>query len=412
MARVTARGIVPAMQRVRLRQRRAVWLLAGLAVVAAALVVALTLPSHESRGRPELQRTLDGVIGRLAPGATAYVSGPRGTWVGSAGLSNVKTGERMRPDARMALDSVTKTWTATLVLQLVADGRLRLSDTVERWLPGLLPSGRRITVEQLLSHTSGLISGKDLMPDPVSALRRRVRDPAMRARMLRVLRRQQADPGLRGSPLIGVQLAAALPLRSAPGTTYHYSDVNYAIAGMIASKAGGAPLERLYRERIFAPLGLHSARYEPQAYRGPRPREYSVRPGGELVDATGWYRLGEGADSGMVSDAADVGRFLTALMRGRLLPPAELTAMLTPTAASAASYGLGIELVPTRCGAAYAHGGSSFASRTRVLVSRDGRRVAVLLLNGHVLLRNLTPDPRADDAVDAAAERLFCATKL
>jgi D-alanyl-D-alanine carboxypeptidase len=111
----------------------------------------------------------------------------------------------------------------------------------------------------------------------------------------------------------------------------------------------------------------------------------------------------------MVSDAADEGRFLTALVRGRLLGPAELTAMLTPSTASAASYGLGIELVPTRCGAAYAHGGASFATRARALVSRDGTRVAVLLLNGRVLRSGRTLDPRADAAVDAAAERLFCA---
>jgi D-alanyl-D-alanine carboxypeptidase len=374
-------------------------------VVAAVLVLS---SSDKQTGRPELQRALDGVVtgsSRLAPGATAYVSGTRGSWVSAAGLADVKTGERMRPDARMALDSVTKTWTSTLVLELVGEGRMRLDDTVERWLPGLLPSGDRITVEQLLAHTSGLITGADLGEDPTRALAR-IHDPALRAQALRLAREQAADPAVQAPSMVAVRLAAAMPLRSTPGTRYHYSNIGYAIAGMIAAKVSGVPLERLYRERIVEPLTLRSAAYQPQR---PSTREYSLQPGGKVVDATGWYRQTEGADSGIVSNASDEGRFLAALMQGRLLRPAQLTAMLAPSIASGSSYGLGVEIIPTRCGVAYAHGGSSFGTRARVLVSRDGGRVAVLLLNGHVLLRGMTFDARADAAVDAAAERLYCA---
>ena len=64
----------------------------------------------------------------------------------------------MRPGARMRLESVSKLWTATLIMQLVARNRLSLDDTVEHWLPGLLPAGRRITVRELLDHTSGLVN--------------------------------------------------------------------------------------------------------------------------------------------------------------------------------------------------------------------------------------------------------------
>ena len=78
---------------------------------------------------------------RIAPGVTAYVSGPHGTWVGSAGIANVKTGEPMRPAARMRLESVGKLWTATLMLRLVQERKLSLDDTVAHWLPGLLPYG-------------------------------------------------------------------------------------------------------------------------------------------------------------------------------------------------------------------------------------------------------------------------------
>ena len=69
----------------------------------------------------------------------------------------------MKPDARMRLESVSKIWTAAVVLRLAQNGLLRPGDTVERWLPGLLPYGNRITIAQLLTHTSGLIDNNDMV---------------------------------------------------------------------------------------------------------------------------------------------------------------------------------------------------------------------------------------------------------
>ena len=74
----------------------------------------------------------------------------------------------MRPDARMRLESVSKLWTATLILQLAGEGKLRLDDTVEHRLPGLLPYGDRITIRELLNHTSGMIDNNDIGRDPRS----------------------------------------------------------------------------------------------------------------------------------------------------------------------------------------------------------------------------------------------------
>jgi len=121
---------------------RPVLLIAVLAVLAATAGVLLadrSIFSHSSqKARPDLQRVLDGLVtgkDRIAPGATAYVSGPHGTWVGSAGVANVKTGEPMTPDARLRLMSLSKAWTATVILKLVAEGRMQLDDTVAHWLP-------------------------------------------------------------------------------------------------------------------------------------------------------------------------------------------------------------------------------------------------------------------------------------
>src|SRR5690348_16142804 len=111
------------------------------------------------RERPGLQRTVDSLVTgphRLAPGVTAFVSGPHGTWSGSAGWANVTQQVRMRPDARLRLESVSKLWTAAVLAALTVEHKLGLDDTVERWLPGLFPYGSRITIRELLNHTSGM----------------------------------------------------------------------------------------------------------------------------------------------------------------------------------------------------------------------------------------------------------------
>ena len=174
-------------------------------------------------------------------------------------------------------------------------------------------------------------------------------------------------------------------------------------------------MRTLVHERIAAPFGLRSVAYRPQgSVPGPHPREYSVRKDGRLVESTGWYRAGEGAAGGIVATAADEGRFLQALMTGRLLAPRQLRAMLTPTAVSQ-NYGFGLMRIPTACagGTAYQHGGASYSSVGSVIVSPNGLRVAVVLANGNTLSRGRAAgaklDPRASEALYAASLRLYCA---
>jgi D-alanyl-D-alanine carboxypeptidase len=389
-------------------QRRLIWLLVGVAIVACGAVLVRSdffLPTAP-RARPELQRVLDRLVtgrDRIAPGVTAYVANSHGTWVGSAGLANVTTVEPMRPDARMRLESVSKAWTATLILQLVGEGRMRLDDTVARWLPGLLPYGNRITVRELLNHTSGLIDSNDIGRDPMQYLSQ-VRDPALRGELLRVERRLIADPAFQFPALLWVRFAAALPLLSRPGTSYHYSNIGYKVAGMIAERVSGMPLPSLYERRIIEPLGLASAAFDPQGdITGPHASGYLVQANGKLIEATAWGTGGGGAEAAIVADAQDEARFLTALMQGRLLSPAQLAAMKTPASAIGSDYALGFVVEPSGCGGTvYQHNGGGAGFKTSVFVSGDGTRVAVLLLNGNTL------DGRADTLAHAAADRLYC----
>jgi len=380
-------------------------------VAAIAVTVDRFVFSGATASRPDLQRIIDGLVvgrSRVAPGVTAFVSGPHGTWSGSAGLANVKTGEPMWPNAPMHLDSQTKTWVATVILQLVADGRMRLGDTVERWLPNVLPYGKRITARELLDHTSGMVD-QTTFDAEVLVFIRRVHDPALRSQLLRFWRRLATDPTAKVPAGVALRFTSTLPLLWEPGTEFHYSNIGYEIAGLIAARAGRAPLGALLSQMISRPLRLTSATYVPGGEVVARhPVDYAVGPDGTARVATDWYRADEGASGAMIASAGDDGRFFTSLMQGRLLPRPELTAMRTPSAANPA-YGLGIGLINAGCHiTAYGHGGASYSTTSDALVSADGNRVAVVLLNGNTP-QGHSPGTRSSNAALAAARALFCA---
>jgi D-alanyl-D-alanine carboxypeptidase len=352
-------------------------------------------PCSRSPPRPELQRILDSLVtghGRIAPGAAAYVRGPKGTWIGSAGLADVTSREAMPADARMRLESVSKIWTGTLVLQLAQEGKLRLDDTVERRLPGVLPYGDEITIRQLLTHRSGIVDNNDIGRAPERYIGR-VADPVARASFERLARRVAADPELEYAATAWIRLAAWQPLLFQPGSDYHYSNIGFELLGLIAERVSGTPLPALYRERFLEPLSLERAAYDPQGpIAGPHARGYAVGADGALTEATARHG-GGGAEGGIVADAADTATFLTALMRGELLDPPMLAAMKRD-----AFWSGGEE---TGCGPAYGHGGAGTGFKTEVWVSGDGSRVAVLLLNGR-------GDDYADAMARAALHDLYC----
>lgn len=383
-------------------------MLAGL-VVAAGIAVAvgrLVVPREakvEGR-RPGLQRILDGLVthSKLAPGAVAYVSGPHGSWLGAAGVADTSTGAPMPVDARMRLESVSKIYTATLILQLAQERKLRVSDTVAKWLPGLLPYGNRITIRELLTMQSGLVDNNDLRNASPSEQRgnlARVKDAKLRAKLLAIAARVDKNSATEFSPIWWIRFAAWQPLQFSPGWGYHYSNIGYDILALIAARAGGKPLPVLYRERIFQPLGLHATAYDPQGpIRGPHAHGYGIEPNGEQIDTTNWHS-GIGAEGGIVSNAKDTATFLTGLMRGKLIDRQQLAAMENEN--------LWLGGNPTGCaGRAYGWSGGGNGYKTEVWVSGSGRRVAVLLLNAR---HWDTAQPAADQAAHDAMASLYCA---
>ena len=354
--------------------------------------------SSAQESRPDLQRVLDRLVtgpARVAPGAVAYVAGPKGAWTGTSGWADATKRLPMTVDARSRLGSVSKLWTAVVVLKLAEEQKLRLDDTVARWLPGLFPYGDRITIRELLTHTSGMIDDND-----ISALPRywfaKIHDPELRKQFLALSRALAKNPSTTVSPMFEMRVAAALSLLFEPGTGFHYSNIGYKTAAAAAEKAAGAPLDELYHRFIIDPLGLKSAGYDPTAaVTGEHAVGYIVEKGGKLTDATHLDIGSEAASGGVVTDVRDEASFLVALMQGKILSHPFVSQL------QASGFGTG---VATMCGqTVYSHGGATRAYMAEVAVNGDGSRVAVLLVNGRMY------DSSGDNANVQALEQLFCA---
>jgi D-alanyl-D-alanine carboxypeptidase len=384
-------------------RHRARLLSLALVVAVAAAVMIVVAPRVGDRGDDEdrsgLQHTLDTLVtgaDPMAPGVTAYVLGPHGAWTGAAGLADVGAEEPMTPDARMRVESVTKVWTATLILLLDQAAVLGVDDTVEQWLPGLLPDGERITIRHLLTNSSGLMDDNDVDgPDALAGYLANVQDPELRARLTDTAARALADPASEVPPTLLIELTAWQPLLFEPGSQQRHSNIGFNIAGMIAERATGSDFGTLLRDRIFEPVGLDDTAYDPQ---GPIPGPHAsgyTRDGREWIDVTDQHG-GKGADGGIVTDAADTATFMTRLMGGEVLGREQLVRLQGD-----AFWGGGSD---SGCaGTVFDAVGAGDGFRAHVIVDRRGTRVAVLLLNGRA------GDAPVEQAAADAALQLYCA---
>jgi D-alanyl-D-alanine carboxypeptidase len=355
--------------------------------------------------RPDLQQTLDSLVSgasRVAPGAVAYVSGPKGTWLGASGWANAKQREAMTPDTRSRLGSVSKLWTAAVVLKLAETHQLRLNDAVGHWLPGLFPYGKRITIRELLQQTSGMIDDNDIQNQPEYWLSK-IHDPKLRTQLLKLGEKMSREPSITVPALFEMRVAAALPLLFEPGTQYHYTNIGYKTLGVIAERAGHASLDALYHRYIIEPLELRHTGYDPTAVvRGEHATPYIVKNQGKLVDATRLDMGGLEGSGGIVSDARDEARFLTALMQGKIVSPTLVAELQTPSEVTSYGFGTAVSIM---CGdTVFTHGGATRATMAEVAVNRDGSRVTVLLLNGR------TWNSSGDTQPEQALQSLYCAS--
>jgi D-alanyl-D-alanine carboxypeptidase len=366
------------------RRARSAWLVVAVAVgallVAPARAGAAAVPSgHQPVVAPapqridpgELRRLLDQVIAAGAPGAAALVSDEHGVQQAASGLADLRTDRPMRPGLTYRVASVTKPFVATVVLQLVAEGRLSLSDTVERWLPGILPYGDQVSIRQLLNHTSGV-------PEYL---------------LVPLLELYESRQGRFRSwtPRELVALVADQPPLFPPGATYSYSNTNYVLAGLIIEAATGRTLRQELTGRSIRPLRLRDSFFPVNRpdIPGRNARGYSLPLGdqgpvldGPLLDFTVYNPSLAWAAGNLVSDLDDLTRFFRALLGGRLLPPGLLTEMTTTVPiGQGAGYGLGLLVLDTPCGRLIGHDGGIPGFITIVLSTQDGRRQFGVMVN-------------------------------
>ncbi|MFD3704244.1 serine hydrolase domain-containing protein [Nocardia sp. NPDC058658] len=342
-----------------------------------AVVLVLALVVGGCGDEPDaLQRDVDAIAALGTTGVQArFVDVATGTDRSrAAGRADIDAAEQVSTEGYFRIGSLTKTMVATVVLQLVGEGRLTLDDTVQQWVPDVVHGngndGAAITVRQLLQHTSGIHESPPEMAtaDDYYRLRYQVRDP-----------QETVASAMRHAPDF------------APGTGWSYSNTGYVLLGMIIEQVTDRPWHDEVRTRILEPLGLRDTHWPGTTPTLPTPHAHGYQQfeaDGPLIDVT--ELVDADASVGHISTTADVGAFYRNLLGGKLLRPEELAQMRTTVPVDdvtgmvwpGASYGLGLFSVPLTCGGTYwMHNGGQTGFLTNAGVTDDGSRSAVVSLS-------------------------------
>ncbi|MFI9574500.1 serine hydrolase domain-containing protein [Microbispora rosea] len=295
--------------------------------------MSVTLTGH---ARPELQKIIEEMVDSGFVGVTLRVHDKHGEWTGSAGLRELGRIEEPPIDGHVRIGSNTKTFTATVVLRLVAEGRIGLDTAVDDYLPefGL---DRRITVRMLLQHTSGVFNFTGEYFDDGTFV------PGITAT---ITGKEWVDNRFHTyRPEELVRVALSKPARFEPGTDWSYANTNYVLARLLIEKVTGRSVAEEMQRLILGPLNL-TGTIQPTIETGiPEPHAhayYRYEEDGQTrtVDVTrqnpSW--ISSGGD--MISTTRDLHTFISALLGGTLLPAELLAEMCTPEAK--AGYGLGV----------------------------------------------------------------------
>jgi D-alanyl-D-alanine carboxypeptidase len=294
---------------------------------------------------------------------------------GAVGVAELTDGRPMTADDQVRIGSITKTYVTALVLRLIGEGVLAPTDTVQRWLPGLVPDGDELTVRLLLGMRSGL-------PDYVWPL---LGNPPDLGKLERYYR-----------PAELVQVALAQPDRIRPDTEFRYCNTDYVLLGMLAEEATGTRVDALLWQRVIAPLGLRDTTF-PIA----DGRLRGAHAPGHLRTAAGqpYQRLPVLSPSeawtagGMVATARDLAAFFDALLDGHVVDPADLAAMTARTEPldERTWRGLGLVRYERDGTVAFGHHGG-VPGYTTIALRTTGGRAIVLCQNGTDLHDILTSD--------------------
>ena len=318
----------------------------------------------------ELQTVLDkAVTDRKIPGAVMYVSNSDGEWLGASGVRDKESKTPMKATDGFSIASMSKTFGAVVVLKLVEDRKIDLDKTIATYLPKEVSphifNSSKITVRQLLNHTSGVAEYLATEDFKKATAKRSRSQPWTAAEAVKYM--YDAKP------------------QAAPGEKFLYTDSNYILLELIVEKTTGGTLAQAIRSRILKPLDLKNTFTE---LREPIIGEVATGYGHRNKDGktVSFADINDGnglGDGGLVSNAEDLAKFSKALFAKKtLLSPKMLKEMLTFKNNSVSyNYGLGVERFPTPYGNAFGHTGTAYGFLTIMEYVPSKDTTVIVLLN-------------------------------
>ncbi|MEA3015256.1 MAG: hypothetical protein QOD42_3801 [Sphingomonadales bacterium] len=311
----------------------------------------------------DLRAKADAIVAAAFPadgpgGAVIITRGGETIYRAGRGLADVETRRPLTPDSVFRLGSLTKQFTAAIVLQLVQEGRIALDDPVSRFFPDYPQPGAAATVRQLLNHTSGIQSYTGI---PGWMVEENTNRPHGTAEMIALFRDR--------------------PSQFPPGQAWAYNNSGYVLLGAIVEKVTGRPWHRAVAERIAGPLRLRTIGYGVDREAGPAMARGYTRADGQVRPARLIHMSVPHAAGALVGTVGDLARWSNALHHGRVVSPALYTAMTSPTALPerrSQPYGFGLGIGEERGRATIEHSGGIFGFSTyAAYVPSDDLFVAV-----------------------------------
>lgn len=297
-------------------------------------------PGAATKGNlsPALTESLDAAASAAftattAPGAVVAVRSPKGTWVDAYGVADLTTGAPLTTDVHHRIGSVTKTFTTTLIMQLVARNKLSLSDPISTYVPNV-PNGSEITILQLANMTSGIANYTD---------------------DLEFMKLYLTDYSIIWTVDQRLATAFAMPPTSAPGAEFHYSNTNTVLLGEVVEKITGHTLAEELQRQIFDPLRLTATSYPLASAVMPDPHAHgytnlgivsgAISADAPLRDTTAWNVSQAGASGEIISRVDDLLTYGRALGTGQGLLPRDAQIQRLSSIPVPSGYGIGMNCV-------------------------------------------------------------------
>ncbi|KJK49717.1 beta-lactamase [Lentzea aerocolonigenes] len=278
--------------------------------------------------RKVIQQGLDQITATAAQGVQLRVTEGRHSFTARSGSAELGNERPVPVNGRFRAGSITKSFTSAVVLQLAGEGKVELDAPVVRYLPGLVDS--RITVRQLMQHTSGLFNYTNAIgfsPQDFEPIRYE-----------------------HWTPEEIIAISTSKPLQFEPGTKWEYNNTGFVILGRLIEKITKQSYERTVQQRVLRPLHLGDTTFpgdDPNIH-GPHAHSYGL-VNGKATDTTRFNPSVFWAVGDVVTTPRDLDTFYTALIGGKLLKPAQQAELVKTTPVSP-QYGLGLFIQPTPCG--------------------------------------------------------------